>query len=194
MDGAGDRGGHEAVVPLPEIIYGYQRCLEELANRDALESIGAIAETLAEAGEVFICGNGGSAATGSHFAADLRRAGVKATCLSDNIPIITAIANDERYEDVFSQQLQRIRSDDILVLITGSGNSPNLLKAADVAKWAGAKRIGLLGFGGGKLRDEVNLSVVLKSRDYGEVEGVHSCLCHIIPGLIKEIKGAGSKT
>lgn len=172
------------MVPLSELISGYRACLEELEAQ--WPTVMEIANLIASAREVFIAGNGGSAATASHFVADLRHAGVKATCLADNVPTLTALANDVAFEYVFSEQLGAGRPGDALVVISASGNSPNLLRAAEEAQERGMATSGLLGFGGGKLLGRVPHRVVLSSRDYGEVEGVHSCLCHMIARIIKE--------
>ena len=110
-----------------------------------------------------MAGNGGSAATASHWVNDLckatRCAGrplVRATCLSDNTSWLTALANDEGYERVFAAQLENLgRPGDVLVMISASGNSPNLLAASDTAQALGIDTVGLLGFDGGVLRDRV---------------------------------------
>lgn len=166
------------------LVGAYQKCLSKLIP----QSLQEISEILANAREIFIAGNGGSAATATHFAADLRHAGIRASCLTDNISMITALANDIGYEDIFAKQLVKILVNDILVLISASGNSPNLIKAASIAHARGATIIAFLGFGGGRLQWIANHKIILSSKDYGEVEGIHSCLCHIIPTLIREAK------
>lgn len=170
------------MVQMPELIAGYQNALNELAQYDLY----VLARTISSAKRVFIAGNGGSASTGSHFAADLRRVGVEAICLCDNIARVTALANDFGYEEIFAGQLENLGREDVLVVISASGNSANLVKAVSFAIGKGARTIGLIGFGGGKLAELTDRSIILSSKDYGEVEGVHSCLCHIIPNIIRK--------
>ena len=167
---------------IDELVDRYVVCLKELRQLD----LQGIIKALAKAKHVYTAGNGGSSATASHFAADLRRASVQATCLSDNISLITALANDFGYDTVFAEQLSKIAKGDVLVVISASGNSSNVVRATRLAKARGATTIAFTGFGGGKLKALADYSIILPSHDYGEVEGIHSCLCHIIPCLIKK--------
>jgi D-sedoheptulose 7-phosphate isomerase len=136
---------------------------------------------------VFIAGNGGSAATASHMANDLLwgvaqrgRPGFRAIALSDNVPVLTAIANDKSYQDVFSVQLEALGDrDDVLVVITGSGNSPNIVRLVEVAREKGLTTIGFLGFGGGKVAPLVDIPITIPSHDYGPVEDLHMMLDHL---------------
>jgi len=163
---------------------GYKSSFAELEAQD----LSGIAEILAKAKRVFIAGNGGSAATANHFASDLVRAGVQAHSLCDNEALITGLANDVGYTYVFSRQLQlyNIGEGDVFIAISGSGNSKNVIAAVNLAKGRGATTIGFLGFGGGQLRLLVDKAIVLSSTDYGVVEGIHSCVCHLIPRLMTE--------
>lgn len=148
---------------------------------------------------VFTCGNGGSAATASHFASDLSKgalapgkAAFRAICLSDNVPLLTAWSNDVHYEYAFAERLKPwVSRGDVLVAISGSGNSKNLLNAVDVAKSAGAFTIGLAGFDGGKLKDAVDLAVVVPCYCMEQVEDVHLCLCHLISTCLRSLPGEG---
>ncbi len=139
---------------------------------------------------VFLIGNGGSAAAATHFGQDLNKA---ATCglsvdtrfraipLTDNISFITALANDDGYDRVFVEQLtNHAGSQDVLVSISGSGNSPNVLRAVEYAKSLGMRTLGVTGFGGGKLGSIVDIHVNIPSNDMGLVEGVHSVLFHLV--------------
>lgn len=139
---------------------------------------------------IYFIGNGGSAATASHFAQDLAeigrklgKKGFKAQSLTDRTPFMTAIANDYGYENVFSEQLLGfINKGDYLVAISASGNSLNIIKAVKYAKSIGAETIGLVGFDGGKLKEicDVIFHVKTKKGEYGLVEDMHLILDHMI--------------
>lgn len=143
---------------------------------------------------VFFAGNGGSAATASHFAQDLAEIGrktgkaiLKTLSLADNVPTITALANDYGYETVFVKQIdERFRKGDVLVAISASGNSPNIVNAAKRAKELGGIVIGLVGFDGGKLAAICDhlLHVRTAGGEYGPVEDVHMILDHMITTYI----------
>lgn len=142
--------------------------------------------------QIFILGNGGSASQASHMAADISKNTFKRVyspkikrfriiSLTDNISTLTAYANDVGYEEVFSQQLRNlINEHDILIVITGSGNSQNVLRAVEYAKEKNATIIGLLGFDGGKVKDKVDYELTVNSNDYGIVESVHPAIHHLI--------------
>lgn len=138
--------------------------------------------------QVITLGNGGSASTASHMSADLGKNTIKANMprfrvlsLNDNVSLLTALANDNGYENVFSEQLKNlIRPGDLLVVISGSGNSPNILAAIRCAQARSAEVAGLLGFGGGKAAELVDLPIVVASSDYGIVEDVHLIINHIL--------------
>ena len=139
---------------------------------------------------IYIAGNGGSAATASHWVNDLgkatKRSGrppMRVVSLSDNTSWFSALANDEGYDRVFSGQLENFaKPGDVLVCISASGNSPNLLSAVDVANERGMTTIGLLGFDGGALKSRVDvmLCVSTEKGEYELVEDIHSILCHTI--------------
>jgi D-sedoheptulose 7-phosphate isomerase len=141
-------------------------------------------------GTVYVAGNGGSAATASHWANDLGkatkasgRAFIRVICLSDNVSWLTALANDEGYERAFSGQLENFACPgDVLVVISASGNSPNVVKAVELARERGVVTIGLLGFDGGVLRGMVDEHLWLKADkgEYGLVESGHSVLLDIL--------------
>lgn len=165
------------------LIDRFVSCLGEL-RQAKLEEIAAV---LAGARHIFTAGNGGSAATASHFTADLARIGLRSSCLSDNTSVITAFANDVAYDQIFALQLEIIDPADVLVVLSVSGESVNLVKALEIARRKGAMTVAFVGSGGGKLGDIAKYSIILSSDKYGEVEGTHSCLCHIIPVMIKEL-------
>lgn len=138
--------------------------------------------------QVFIIGNGGSSSTASHMAADLAKNTIgpnmkrfKVATLSENASIVTALANDVGYENVFYEQLVNvICAGDILIVVSASGNSPNVLKAIRYARRQSAETVGLLGFGGGTAADLVDIPIVVKSRSYGIVEDVHLSINHML--------------
>jgi D-sedoheptulose 7-phosphate isomerase len=112
---------------------------------------------------------------------------VKAISLTDNIALLTSLANDKDYASIFEEQLiGQMEKDDVVIGISASGNSPNVLKAIEYARRNGAITIGFIGFGGGKLKELVHKAVTLSSRDYGQVEDVHLSLDHIISYLVRE--------
>lgn len=139
---------------------------------------------------IFIAGNGGSAATASHWVNDLGkatkrsgRAPMRVIGLSDNTSWLTALANDEGYDRGFAGQMENFAEPgDVLIVLSASGNSPNLIKAVDLAKSRGMTTIGLLGFDGGKLKDIVDEVIWVESEKgtYELVEDAHSVLCHAI--------------
>jgi D-sedoheptulose 7-phosphate isomerase len=140
---------------------------------------------------IFIIGNGGSAATASHIANDLGMISRKfnlepsfrALALTDNVSIMTAIGNDYGYQDIFLDQIKiHYREGDILIVISASGNSPNVVLAANWVKQMKGKILGLLGFDGGKLKDLCDLVIIAETAkgEYGPVEDVHMIMDHLI--------------
>lgn len=156
-----------------------------------------LAHCILENKNVWIAGNGGSASTAEHFETDLlfiktkfsdSNLRIKANSLTSNTGAITAIANDVDFESIFSFQLSRkAEQGDILVVISASGNSANLLKAVEFAKNNGIKVIGILGFDGGKLLDLVDFPIHVKSDlgMYGPVEDLHLAICHFIAAEVR---------
>ncbi|MGD8374571.1 MAG: SIS domain-containing protein [Acidobacteriota bacterium] len=171
-----------------EYFDGMRRSIEEV-DGEALEGI---AEVFREAWRndrrVFILGNGGSATTASHMATDLGKGtaqpGVKrfkALSVTDNMGLVTAYGNDMSYDDIFVEQIKNhLEPGDVVVGITGSGNSPNVLKAIRWAREHGAVTVGFIGFGGGKLAGMVDHQVTFSSCNYGIVEDLHLSLNHIL--------------
>jgi D-sedoheptulose 7-phosphate isomerase len=171
-----------------------QTALGELP-RDRLAQVG---ETLLRAyrndKQVFTIGNGGSSSTASHMAADLAKNTIgpnmkrfRITSLSDNASIVTALANDLGYESVFSEQLINvIGAGDVLIAISGSGNSVSVLKAIDYSRRQSAQIIGLLGFDGGAAAPLVDIPIVVPSHDYGIIEDVHLTINHMLVEYFRE--------
>lgn len=171
-----------------DYISGVKSCLDQVSETEIRAVVKLIFKAYKENKYIFILGNGGSSSTASHFACDLNKTiavegkpRLKALSLTDNVPVMTAIANDISYNAVFKEQLINFLSKgDVVICISASGNSPNVLTAAAYAKTQGAVTIGLIGFGGGKLRELVDQAIVFSVADYGQVEGAHSVLAHLI--------------
>lgn len=169
----------------------YINNLISLLKQTDISTISEIIELLENTkGRIYIIGNGGSAATASHMVNDigagLRRRGIKSfdvESLSDNTTVCTAIANDIGYENIFYMQLKgRLSSDDLLIAISCSGNSRNIMKAVEYAKEENTKILGITGFDGGKLKTEsdINFHIQSATNEYGLVEDMHMILNHII--------------
>jgi D-sedoheptulose 7-phosphate isomerase len=170
-----------------------------LANIDENE-VAALIETLLQArardARIFFIGNGGSAATASHFANDVAigcrswERPFRATSLTDNVPVMTAIANDYGYEHIFTLQLKTMmQPGDVVVAISASGNSPNVLQAVQWANEHGATTVGLTGFDGGKLRTAAKIAVHVPTAkgEYGPVEDTHMVLDHLVGAFLMHL-------
>jgi D-sedoheptulose 7-phosphate isomerase len=174
-----------------------QQYLSELKNTlDTLDLAAVqkarewVGQTRNQGQQLFLCGNGGSAATASHLANDLGKGAsygrpadhrFRVVALTDNVPWMTALANDVGYEAVFAEQLRNLgQKGDLLIAISGSGNSPNVLNAVKAAREQGMRSVGWCGFGGGKLAGLVDLPVVVGSHHMGRVEDVHAIMMHLI--------------
>ena len=164
---------------------------------DAIEKIAKAIEIAEKNGkQVFVMGNGGSAATASHIATDWSKTAerkgkqlIRCMSLNDNLPFMTAIANDLGYDEVFVRQLENLLDrDDVVVIISGSGNSPNVIKAAKFAKKKGAITIGMTGFTGGKLRKLVDVCLHVNSDQYGVIEDLHMAAGSILAFYLKQRK------
>jgi len=162
---------------------------------DALERVYGILRSARDQGRtIYLAGNGGSAATASHWANDLGKGAktpgqppFRVMSLTDNVAWVTALANDESYDRVFAGQLENFaRPGDVLVVFSASGNSPNLLRAVELARARGLATIGLLGFDGGALKALVDERLLLPTRKgaYGLVESGHDLLCHILTACL----------
>lgn len=155
------------------------------------DGIDQIADTLVRAYDagrtVYLCGNGGSAALASHFACDLGKGTAycnggkrfRVLSLTDNLPTLTAWANDCSYEDVFSEQLRNfVQPHDVAFAISGSGNSTNVLNALQVAREAGATTVGISGFHGGAMKSLCDLCVIVPSNNMQVIEDLHLAIAH----------------
>ncbi len=177
-----------------DYLKGLRSCLDEIVEEDIIEIVDIIMKACSDGKKVFFMGNGGSATTASHFARDISigtakegKPRVRALSLADSIAAITSLANDVGYNSVFKEQLiGQVDKGDVVIGISASGNSPNVLEAMEYARSAGAVTVGFIGFGGGKLKELSDKSIVLSSRDYGQVEDTHLVLDHIFTCLVKE--------
>ena len=156
---------------------------------DAIErAVGIILDAYDNGAHVYVVGNGGSATNATHFACDLSkativdgRARLRVTSLTDNIALLTAWANDTSYDRVFSEQLTNLLDPgDVVIAISASGNSPNVVSAVLAARLMRASTIALVGFAGGRLLEAVDAAIHVPSNDYGVVEDCHSVLEHAI--------------
>lgn len=178
----------------------YFSSLKRVASMLAWDGIDLIANLLYRAykneNTTFLFGNGGSAALASHFACDLTKGTqiegaheqkrFRATALTDNLPILTAWANDASYEDVFSEQLRGlVQSGDIALAISCSGNSRNVLKALEVAKEAGATTVGIGGFEGGSMVGLCDTVLIVPSDNMQIIEDLHLSVAHCLFTLIR---------
>ena len=175
----------------------YTRQLNEALDQlpeDKFAEINSVLQDAREKGkQIFVIGNGGSASTASHMVCDFnkntREAGknrMRAICLNDNVPSVLAYANDEGYDIIFSEQLSALgRADDILIAISGSGNSANILKAIETAHHMQIKVIGLTGFKGGKMKDMTDICLVVPSTSMEIIEDAHLIINHILAGLLR---------
>lgn len=159
---------------------------------------GEAARVLQRGGRLFFCGNGGSAADAQHIAAELvgrfvddRRA-LKAIALTTDTSALTCIGNDFGFDHVFSRQLEGVASaGDMVFLITTSGNSNNLVLAAQAARSLGVRSVGLLGKGGGKLRELVDDAIVVPGDETARIQEAHIFLGHALCALIENELGLG---
>lgn len=172
-----------------------QQTLDYLPVELIEEVIDILHEARLNRRQVFIMGNGGSASTASHFVADLSKNTRKDSMpnfrvigLADNMAMVTAYANDEGYENIFAQQLANfIQPLDVVIAISASGNSPNVLRGVELANRSGAKTIGFTGFTGGKLGELVNINLHVPSDVIEQVEDIHLMLEHMMVKALREM-------
>ena len=161
------------------------------------EAINAIVDCRDRGGTVYTMGNGGSASTASHFVCDFSKGlseelkdGKKFIfeCLSDNVASMMAIANDISYDEIFKYQLERrLTSNDLIIAISGSGNSKNVIRATEYAKYLGCKVIGVSGYKGGKLRELSDYHMHVDIEDMQIVEDVHMMFDHMIMRVVGQV-------
>jgi D-sedoheptulose 7-phosphate isomerase len=167
---------------------GLQTAMESVNAETFSSFMKALCTLHKEGRRLFVIGNGGSAATASHFACDLGKNAVppgnprfKVVALTDSIPAITAYGNDNGYASVFAEQLTNLMaSGDILLAISASGNSPNIIEAVTLARESGLSVIGMAGFDGGKLAELSDWAITIPGTTYEQIEDAHMILTHMI--------------
>jgi len=190
-----------------EFALDYVSGLKQALDLVPTEQVAALMQRLVDAyrggKKVFVIGNGGSAATASHMACDLSktilghgpagdRRRFRVMALTDNIPLVTAWANDVCYECVFAEQLKAWADPgDLVIVITGSGNSRNIIDAVKMARTLGAHTFGLLGFNGGETKDLVDEYVMVPVDNYGYVEDIHMMLDHLATAYLRSVVSDG---
>jgi D-sedoheptulose 7-phosphate isomerase len=183
----------------------YLRGVSDVLARLPISDVDAVVDQLLRAYQeertVYLFGNGGSAALASHAACDLGKgtlmAGKKTfrvISLCDNIPLMTAWANDSSYGDIFAEQLRPlIKPEDIAFAISGSGNSPNVLNALHLSRDTGGVNIGLTGFQGGKMKPLCDTCVIVPSEQMQQIEDSHVCVMHAVFFAFRQCLGNGER-
>jgi D-sedoheptulose 7-phosphate isomerase len=173
----------------------YERVVAALPHGAIEQAIGELLRAHESEKTVFIFGNGGSAALASHLACDLGKGTVignnghkrfRVMALTDNVPLMTAWANDSCYEQIFAEQMRNfVTADDLAFAISGSGNSPNVLRALKVARDAGASTIGLTGFKGGKIKCLCDVCITIPSDNMQIIEDFHLSVAHAMFSVLR---------
>jgi D-sedoheptulose 7-phosphate isomerase len=174
--------------PVRDWLRSAVEAIERIDQRSVARAAAALVETRRRGGTIFVAGNGGSAATASHLALDLQKAGranggrgTAALCLAESMGLVTAWGNDTSFDRVFAEQLEVLgREGDALVVISVSGNSPNLVALLETAARMDVRTVGLLGCTGGRARGMVDVPVLVPSDAYGWVESAHVVLHHML--------------
>ncbi|MHB8637150.1 MAG: D-sedoheptulose-7-phosphate isomerase [Fimbriimonadaceae bacterium] len=173
--------------------------LSAIPTDDIVRAGTMIEDAFAGGRMIFVIGNGGSAATASHMACDFAKTTLgrahdavarrmKVLAFTDNVAVITAWGNDHSYEQVFAQQLRNLANPgDLLIAISASGNSPNILASLHAARELGVQSLALLGFSGGAALAVSDHAVVVESEDFGVIEDAHSVLNHLLTAHLKSV-------
>src|ERR1700674_2895143 len=164
------------------------QALDTIDLGNVCQAIEILAGARANGRTIFVCGNGGSAATASHFVSDMakgasfqRASRFRIMALTDSLPTITAYSNDVSYECIFAEQLKNFaQPGDLVMCISGSGNSPNVLRAMEYANSIGCRTIALTGRDGGKLGPMAQLNIQVPVPHMGRIEDAHLVICHMI--------------
>jgi D-sedoheptulose 7-phosphate isomerase len=180
-------------APVDRYLQGLKTVLDEVDRAAVARVIDLVWEAYRAGRRVFIVGNGGSAATASHWMCDLAKGcavegcpRIKALSLTDNAALLTALGNDIGYEHVFTEQLKVfMEPGDVVLAISVSGNSANVLEAVRWARENGAATAGLVGCGGGSLAGRVDVAVTVGSGNYGHVEDLHAVLSHLVSQCVR---------
>ena len=180
---------------IKEYYEGLAATMAKLDYEEISKAMNALVDCYENGGTVYVFGNGGSSATASHMVCDFNK-GVSMkkskkfnfVCLSDNTPILTALANDVSYDDVFAYQIEKIlNKNDLVLAISGSGNSKNIIKACNVAKEAGVKIIGMTGYDGGKLFEMADYHLHAPINDMMKAEDIHMSFDHMMATILLNV-------
>lgn len=175
-----------------DFLNGYKAQLLHALDSVDLNAVSRAAEILKNARDnhryIFTCGNGGSASTASHFVTDMvkgasynRDARFRIMALTDSMPTITAYSNDVSFDSAFTEQLKNFaQQGDVLITISGSGNSPSVINAIDYANSIGCETIALTGRDGGKLGAKAKLQINVREPHMGRIEDAHLIVCHML--------------
>lgn len=176
----------------------YIQKLRQVLDRLPLENLEEIYHLLQDARDrgsaIYVCGNGGSASTASHMVCDLSKniqrqdkPRLRVMGLNDNIPTLTAYANDEGYDRIFAEPvLTYMEEGDVLIAISASGESENVLQGVRAAQKKGAKTVGLTGYDGGRLKDWVDLCFIVPSQSIERIEDIHLVVNHLLTVALRE--------
>lgn len=183
-----------------------QRYLEEtrtaLGDASIGDAIARVAEVVMRVREegrtIFFFGNGGSASTASHMAQDLAkltivegRKRIRTHSLSDHIPLILAVGNDLNFAEIFAEQIKSHgRSGDVALGISGSGNSPNVLRALEEARKLGMTTVGFIGSGGGKMKALCDVPVIVPTSNMQHIEDLHHIMLHLLAAYVRDERGS----
>ncbi len=187
----------ESILFARNYVHDLIKTLQALPLANLSKAIEVLKSAYGKRKQVFLAGNGGSAATASHMANDLVKGvakngahGFRAIALSDNIPLITAIANDENYDEIFASQLKELaQPGDVLIVFSGSGQSPNIVRAVEMAAKMKLKTVAFLGMGGGRVAKMADVSVIVPSDDYGPIEDIHLTFDHLMTAYFRKWVG-----
>jgi D-sedoheptulose 7-phosphate isomerase len=184
-------------LEIREYFGNVKNVIDKIDNTEVESLIDHILEGYNNRKMIFLIGNGGSAANASHFAEDLSKGvitdqsvekRIRAMSLADNVPFMTASANDSGYENVFVSQLITFANQgDYLIAISGSGNSKNIIKAVEYSKIRKINVIGVTGYDGGKLKELCDISIHVPLEEMCTVESIHSIIFHYITGHLREV-------
>ena len=173
-----------------------KRILDSLVKEEINEVMNVLEDARISGKRIFICGNGGSASTASHLECDFNK-GISyeqeikydIECLSDNVPMLMAIANDIGYDDIFVVPLKnKLKKGDLVIGISGSGNSENILRAINYANSLGVNTIAFTGYDGGKLKKIAKYNIHVKIDNMQIVEDIHLILNHMMMYILSELK------
>lgn len=179
-----------------------EQMMQSISHSDLQQVLFLLEEAYCNGCRIFTMGNGGSAATASHFALDLAKNTIipgaprlKAISLTDHVPLITAWSNDTAYEHIFAEQLaSMIEPGDVVIGISTSGNSLNVINALHLAREYQASTVGLLGARGGKIMEIVDVYVLAPGQNIEQEEDAHLILCHVITRHMRDVVRFHSQT